>query len=133
MKTYYANVIQFRGDHRSFGFNQGEWLRKSSLYQIYTDPHITRKLRFSVDRQESVAWLTELFPEFLEELMGLAEGLKLTIDETILHFSGYQQEWKRSGCTIFTGDHYMVRNYDYHPKTYEGRVVLYQPNLGYAA
>ncbi|MFB1049462.1 C45 family autoproteolytic acyltransferase/hydolase [Paraliobacillus sp. JSM ZJ581] len=132
MKTYYSDVIQFRGDHGAFGFQQGEWLRNSPLYTIYTNQSATKKSTFTVDQQKALDWLSYLLPNFIEELKGLAEGLKLSLDQTITHFSGYQQEWKDSGCSILSGDHFVVRNYDYHPKTYEGRFVLYQPNQGYA-
>ncbi|MFC4402999.1 C45 family autoproteolytic acyltransferase/hydolase [Gracilibacillus xinjiangensis] len=132
MKNYYIDVIQFRGDYASFGFEQGNWLKQSPLHPIYTNPAMAKKLRFSINHGEAMEWIQALFPSFLEELKGLAEGLELSLDQAILHFSGYQQEWKRSGCTILTGDHFLVRNYDYHPKTYEGRFVLYQPDNGYA-
>ncbi|WP_194287348.1 C45 family autoproteolytic acyltransferase/hydolase [Gracilibacillus oryzae] len=132
MKKYYIDVIQYRGDRASFGFEQGKWLKQSPLHPIYTNPDIAKKLRFSINLSEAVEWIKALFPAFLEELQGLAEGLDLTFDQAIMHFSGYQQEWKKSGCTILTGDHYLVRNYDYHPKTYEGRFVLFQPDNGYA-
>ncbi|WP_163582057.1 C45 family autoproteolytic acyltransferase/hydolase [Gracilibacillus saliphilus] len=132
MKKYYVDVIQYRGDYRSFGFQQGEWLKQSPLHPIYTNPDMAKKLRFSVDREEAIQWINTLFPQFLEELKGLAESLKLSLDQAIMHFSGYQQEWVRSGCSILTGDHFLVRNYDYHPKTYEGRFVLYQPKQGFA-
>ena len=35
--------------------------------------------------------------------------------------------FKESGCTVFQGKDFMVRNYDYHPATYDGRYLLYQP------
>lgn len=133
MKKYYVDIIQFRGDHRLFGYEQGRWLRQSPLYPIYTDSTYRKTLRFSVNHVEATNWIKQLFPSFIEELKGLAEGMQLTLSQTIFHFSGFQQEWRRSGCSIFTGDHFMVRNYDFHPKTYEGRVVLYQPQQGYAS
>lgn len=46
------------------------------------------------------------------------------------NFSGYRLDYVRSGCSIFTGKDYFVRNYDYNPKTYDGRLVLFQPTDG---
>ncbi|MDX8047686.1 C45 family peptidase [Gracilibacillus sp. S3-1-1] len=133
MRKYHVDVIQYRGDHGTFGFQQGKWLKKSPLHPIYTNPDMAKKMRFSVNREDATCWIHALFPAFLEELKGLAEGLELSLDQAIMHFSGYQQEWIRSGCSILTGDHFLIRNYDYHPKTYEGRFVLYQPKgQGYA-
>ncbi|UOQ86873.1 C45 family autoproteolytic acyltransferase/hydolase [Gracilibacillus salinarum] len=132
MKNYYADVMQFRGDHASFGYKQGQWLLQSYLNPIYTNSDSMKKVRFSFDQKEAVQWTKSLFPHFYEELDGLAEGLKMSLEQVLLHFSGFQQEWRRSGCSIITGDHFLVRNYDFHPKTYEGRFVLYQPDHGYA-
>src|SRR5699024_10166795 len=36
----------------------------------------------------------------------------------------------KSGCSIYTTSDYMIRNDDYHPKTYEGRYTVFQPNDG---
>src|SRR5699024_1046770 len=55
------------------------------------------------------------------------------IEQTLQEFGGYRLEYVRSGCSILTGSDYMIRNYDYHPKTYEGRYMVFQPSdQGYA-
>lgn len=132
MRDYHVDVIQYRGDYRSFGFEQGKWLKNMPIHSIYTNKEAIKNPRYTVDQAKAIDWIKSLFPQFLEEIKGLAEGLELSFEEAIFHFSGYQQEWVRSGCTILTGDHFLVRNYDFHPKTYEGRFVLYQPKQGYA-
>ncbi len=40
----------------------------------------------------------------------------------ISNFGHYRfTDLKESGCTVFQGKDFMVRNYDYHPATYDGR------------
>ncbi|WP_110113206.1 C45 family peptidase [Bacillus sp. CGMCC 1.16541] len=54
--------------------------------------------------------------------------------EDVAHeYSGYQQQWKKSGCSALMQHGYYVRNYDYHPKTYEGRFLLWKPKSAYAS
>lgn len=135
MRKYYADIIQFRGDHQAFGYEQGKWLLSSPLFKIYQQQNMqTKRARFTVNTEEATAWLNELFPALLEELNGISTAIGFTMEQTIAFFSGYQQEWKRSGCSILTGDGFLIRNYDFHPKTYEGRFVMFQPpaSKGYA-
>ena len=66
-----------------------------------------------------------------EELLGMQEILNLPTKQMILNFGHYRfTDLNESGCTVFQGKDYMVRNYDYHPATYDGRYLLYQPNDG---
>lgn len=47
----------------------------------------------------------------------------------ILNFGHYRfTDLKDSGCTVYKGSDYLVRNYDYHPATYDSRYLLFQPN-----
>ena len=65
-----------------------------------------------------------------EELMGM-QVLNLPTKQMILNFAHYRfTDLKESGCTVFQGKDFMVRNYDYHPATYDGRYLLFQPNDG---
>ena len=69
-----------------------------------------------------------------EELLGLQEALEWPMERVLQEFGGYRLDYVRSGCSILTGQDYFIRNYDYHPKTYEGRYVFFQPtDQGYAS
>lgn len=69
-------------------------------------------------------------PGIWEEIKGLADSLQLSMTDAIRDFGGYYLQFRRSGCSIFTTEDFMIRNYDNHPRSYEGRLVLYQPSDG---
>ena len=72
-------------------------------------------------------------PGIWDELNGLSDSLQLRMTDTIIQFGGYYLEYGKSGCSIFTGTEFLMRNYDNDPFSYEGRYVLYQPtDQGYA-
>ena len=61
---------------------------------------------------------------------GYAKVLNLPTKQMILNFAHYRfTDLKESGCTVFQGKDFMVRNYDYHPATYDGRYLLFQPMM----
>ncbi|WP_026570239.1 C45 family autoproteolytic acyltransferase/hydolase [Sediminibacillus terrae] len=133
MKKVTTSFLEFRGSHAQFGFEQGERLKDSALQKNYSRVNQPRKRpRYIVDFHKAKKTIKTYMPHLWEELEGLSEGLELPLEETVRDYSGYQQEWHPSGCSILTGRDYLVRNYDYHPKTYEGRFVLFQPVDGYA-
>lgn len=86
-----------------------------------------RKPRFTVDIDETKQIFDRYAPGIWEELIGLQDSLEWSIEKVLMEFSGYRVDYVKSGCSIVTGDHYLIRNYDYHPKTYEGRYSLFQP------
>lgn len=62
---------------------------------------------------------------------GYARCIKVTNSSNDFKLRHYRfTDLKESGCTVFNGTNYLVRNYDYHPATYDGRYLLYQPNDG---
>lgn len=130
MKKIHSDMIQFRGNHYDFGFKQGELLKGTILYKNRKKRLKNRNERFSVPTQEAMKAIQSLSPGIWEELMGLKDSLQKPLDEILSTYGGYLVEAERSGCSVFTKGDYMVRNYDFHPVTYEGRLILFQPEEG---
>lgn len=133
MKQIYSDIIQFRGSHYEFGVMQGEQLKDSLTLENREKQWKIRKPRFSIKAEEVKNVLLPFAPGIWDELLGMQEALKWSMEDILQDFGGYRLAYNRSGCSIFTGADYMIRNYDYHPKTYEGRYTFYQPtDQGYA-
>ncbi|MFZ3580009.1 C45 family autoproteolytic acyltransferase/hydolase [Virgibacillus sp. DJP39] len=130
MKKIYSDIFQFRGSHYDFGFQQGIDLKGSLTIQNRRKQWKTRKARFVINEKAVKEALLPYAPKIWDELVGLSDALEWPIDEVLKEFGGYRLEYVRSGCSIFTSEDYMIRNYDYQPKTYEGRYMIYQPNDG---
>lgn len=135
MNSVYSDVIQFRGNHYDFGYMQGELLKDSPILpnrkKIWKSKF---KLgHFRTNEMEVKRLILQFSPGIWDELNGLADCLKMNMSDAITEFGGYYLEYGNSGCSIFTGSDYMIRNYDNDPLSYEGRYVLYQPtDRGYA-
>ncbi|MCA1023213.1 C45 family autoproteolytic acyltransferase/hydolase [Halobacillus litoralis] len=133
MKKLFSEVIQFQGRADDFGYEQGKRLKQTPLYESHRQRRPRSIRHYQTDTEHVKAMFLNWAPLLWEELRGLSEGLEWPLDETVHEYSGWQQEWDRSGCSILLGDDYMIRNYDYHPRTYEGRFLLYQPERGTAS
>ncbi|MFD2680942.1 C45 family autoproteolytic acyltransferase/hydolase [Bacillus seohaeanensis] len=133
MKQIYSEIIQFRGTHYDFGYMQGEKLKDSLSVKNRENQWKVRKPRFTVGVEEVKQAIMPFAPGVWEELLGLQTALEWPMERVLKEFGGYRLNYVRSGCSILTGDNYLIRNYDYHPKTYEGRYTFYQPtDQGYA-
>ncbi|WEG14839.1 C45 family autoproteolytic acyltransferase/hydrolase [Pullulanibacillus sp. KACC 23026] len=130
MKKIATDVLQFRGSHYDFGLKQGEMIRESILIRNRERQWKVRKPLFRIDVEETKDVYRNLAPFIWEELMGLQEALKWGMERTLLEFAGYRLNVTPSGCSIYAGENYLIRNYDYHPKTYDGRYMVYQPTDG---
>lgn len=134
MKEIQSTILQYKGSHYDFGKMQGKSLKNSSLFSSHREQlKPTRHSKFTIDVKEAEAWISQFAPALWEELEGLAEGLDIPVHQAAALYSGYQQEWVHSGCSILTTKDIFIRNYDFHPKTYEGRFVIFQPEKGYAS
>ncbi|KKK34655.1 choloylglycine hydrolase [Salinicoccus sediminis] len=131
MKQFYSDIIQFRGTHYDFGYYQGEILRDSPILPNREKQWGPKRDRhFMIDPERYLKIITEIAPAILDEIHGLADALDMDMEKVFRSFGGYYLEFKRSGCSIFTDSDYMVRNYDSHPRAYEGRYVFYAPSDG---
>jgi predicted choloylglycine hydrolase len=125
-------AIEARGDAYEFGRKQAEALQETPLFNRHVKRRKKSIRRYSTDVQETEKWVKSLSPALWEEMHGLAEGLEWRLWDIIHEYGGYQQSWKKSGCSALMKNGIYGRNYDYHPKTYDGRFVLWQPEKGYA-
>lgn len=131
MVKIHSNIIQFRGNHYDFGYHQGKLLKDSKLMHYRLNHFFKRRsTRFNTDVSEFTTVIKHFSPEIYEEILGLKDALEIDLETAIQQFGGYFIEYGRSGCSIFTDETYMIRNYDNDPQTYEGRLVLYAPNDG---
>lgn len=130
MRTVDVIVIQFRGSHYDFGYRQGELLKDSLLIKNREKQWQVRKPRFAIDVAETERVFQTLSPQIWEEFLGLQAALQWPMERVLLEFGGYRVNIDPSGCSIYTGKDFLVRNYDYHPKTYDGRYTVFQPTDG---
>ncbi|BCB02682.1 C45 family autoproteolytic acyltransferase/hydolase [Bacillus sp. KH172YL63] len=130
MKTIHSDVIQFRGSHYDFGYMQGERIKDSVTVRNRENQWKVRKPRFSISVEETNEAIKRFAPGIWDELLGLQEALQWPMERVLQEFGGYRVDYVKSGCSIMTGEDYLIRNYDYHPKTYEGRYTFYQPTDG---
>src|SRR5699024_9047395 len=101
MQEIYSDVLQFRCNH--YEFRKKQWK--------------VRRPRFTIDEQETKDIFMQFAPQMWDEFQGFQDALGWTMTEVLQEFGGYRLEYNKSGCSIFTGSDYLVRNYDYQPKT----------------
>ncbi|USK31757.1 C45 family autoproteolytic acyltransferase/hydrolase [Bacillus sp. F19] len=128
-----AEVIQGRGSYYDLGVKQGKIHKDTKLFQN----HRKRRIKSNKSYQSVLKTAHRLYERFApglwQELEGLSAGLNWPLEDVVHEYSGYQADWKKSGCSALMQNGYYARNYDYHPKTYEGRFLIWQPENGYAS
>lgn len=134
MQSYYSDVMQFRGTHYDFGHYQGEQLKYSPILPNREKQWGKRSKRhFITDTDTSINIIKDIAPALIDEIHGLADALEVSLADAFKMFGGYYLETPKSGCSIFTESDFLVRNYDSHPRGYEGRYIFFQPaDGGYA-
>ena len=129
MQQVTSDIMTFRGSHFELGVKTGKWLQQTPLLKI--EKRMEKRVpRFDIDVNETYQIFQTYAPQIWEELMGLQKYTQNANTPNItLNFGHYRfTDLKESGCTVFQGKDFMVRNYDYHPPaTYDGRYLLYQP------
>ncbi|QPC46559.1 C45 family autoproteolytic acyltransferase/hydolase [Mangrovibacillus cuniculi] len=132
MKSIRVEIIQSRGTYYTIGQEAGEKLRESKLYHNHLKRRKTSLRHYRISMKEVYEHYQRLSPGLWEELEGFADGLQWKLEDCVHEYSGFQQDWLRSGCSALMINGLYARNYDYHPKTYEGRFLLTQPIGGLA-
>lgn len=131
MVRVFSEFDQFYGSHYQYGLLQGKKLKQSPILVNRAKQWQTRrKHHFVTQTDRAIDLLKHYLPRMCDEIEGLAEALEWSFDQAVREFAGYYLEIGKSGCSIMTGDDYLVRNYDSHPSGYEGRYLFYYPSDG---
>jgi predicted choloylglycine hydrolase len=117
-----VEVVELKGDAYQIGAKQGCALQgKGDMYHSDADMTEGRKL------------LNEISPSLLAELAGLANRMGMDLNTAIQFYGGYDIQMPSMGCTTLANRTFYVRNYDFSNVFYDSRLVLIQPNKGYAS
>ncbi|WP_240664015.1 C45 family autoproteolytic acyltransferase/hydolase [Macrococcus sp. DPC7161] len=125
-----SDITYFSGNHYDFGLYQSEWIKQTLMMKNRERDWRIRRPRFDIDVEATKAAYNQFAPYIWDELMGLQDGLKMDLHNVLLNFGHYRVYQKPSGCSVFTTEDYLVRNYDYHPSTYDGRITYFEPTDG---
>lgn len=128
-----VDIIQGRGTYFDLGMKQGKIHRGSKLSENHKKRRVKSAKSYSTELSEAKRLMESFAPGLWLELEGLSEGMEWPLADVIHEYSGYQGDWKKSGCSALMQDGIYARNYDYHPKTYEGRFLIWQPETAYAS
>ncbi|AVL77830.1 MULTISPECIES: C45 family autoproteolytic acyltransferase/hydolase [Staphylococcus] len=131
MQKVQSDILTHRGSHFDLGVKTAKWMQQTPMLKNREKEWKKRMPRFDINIKETYEIFQIYAPQIWEEIKGMQEVLNLPTKQMILNFGHYRfTPLKNSGCTVFLGNDYMVRNYDYHPATYDGRYLLFQPNDG---
>lgn len=124
-KVLSVDVLNFAGTPYDFGVWQGKAINLNAY-------PFERKQQY-IDIDKAVRLLDEFSSDFLNELIGLADGAAISLKAAIQLFSGYNTVLPSMGCSSYaTGSHY-VRNYDFNDMLYDARFIFYKSSKGYAS
>lgn len=134
MQKVTLDIETFEGTHYDYGVFVAHWMQQTKMLKNREKEWKKRVPRFDIDVQETFYAFQNFAPGIWDEIKGIQDTLNIPTKQAILNFAHFRfTELPESGCTVYVGDDYMVRNYDYHPATYDGRYQLFRPtDTGYA-
>ncbi|MET1032773.1 C45 family autoproteolytic acyltransferase/hydolase [Domibacillus tundrae] len=133
MQRFYVDVIQGRGSYYDLGRLAGDKLKQSPLFAVHQKRRKKSLRSYDINFQQVKRYFYTYAPVMWEEFEGLAESLGWSLYDVIHEYSGFQADDVNSGCSAMMSGGVFARNYDFHPRTYEGRLLLWQPDHGYAS
>jgi predicted choloylglycine hydrolase len=128
MIPFKISIEQYRGISYNIGYFQGKHMNKS-LIEMFS--------KIVNEDEIDLAGLNNIYslhaPHLIEELHGIADAMDIPFKKAAL-FGGYgTPEIQGMGCSSIVDSKMLVRNYDFSPEVYDARLVLVQPNEGYAS
>ncbi len=131
MQDVRIDIQTFEGSHYDYGVQVAQWMQTTQMLKNREKEWKKRVPRFDIDIPETYRIFQTFAPAIWEEIKGLQDTLNISTKQAILNFAHYRfTDLPDSGCSVFVGPDFIVRNYDYHPATYDGRYQLYRPTDG---
>lgn len=128
VSSFDVDILQLRTSHQEIGVKTASALKERQ--KIHMLERITKD---NIDYEGMKNVFTKFAPHLLEELEGIAQKLRITIEEAAALCSGYDvPRLEAMGCTAYVMDAFYVRNYDFSPDFYDGLFTVSQPERGYA-
>ncbi len=123
-----VDVLQIRGTSFRNGYIQGKQLNRELMHTFSIMEENDR------NAEAVIPIYQELAPHLVDELHGLADGLAIPFLKAATLFGGYNiPKIKGMGCSSVINRDFAVRNYEFSPKLYDKRLVLIQPEEGFAS
>ncbi|TDL34862.1 acyl-CoA--6-aminopenicillanic acid acyl-transferase [Jeotgalibacillus sp. S-D1] len=133
MQRFHIDVIKGSATYYELGKLQAEKFIQTPLYKTHSIRRARSEKQYTADLEQAKYFYEKFSPGLWQELEGVASAVDWSKEAVLHEYSGYQQDWIKSGCSSLMKDGFYARNYDYHPKTYEGRLILWRPEGGYAS
>jgi predicted choloylglycine hydrolase len=126
-KKLSVDIVELKGSNYQVGLEQSKKIKLGENYRML------KFLSENVDSEKAQTIITEFSVGLLDEIRGIADGLKIDIKQAIRMYSGYDLTFPSMGCSAFSQGNYYVRNYDFSPEWYDGQLVFTNPENGYAS
>lgn len=132
MKIINMPLRAYRGTYYDIGRQQGREWKDTLIEKVHWKRREKSTRRYSIDFKDTKQLLNRYSSGIWDELEGISEELKWPLYDVVHEYSGYQGDRVRAGCSALMVNGIYARNYDYFPKTYEGRMMMHQPDHGFA-
>ncbi|NIK12596.1 C45 family autoproteolytic acyltransferase/hydolase [Alkalibacillus almallahensis] len=128
MGNFKISLEQYRGASYDIGYGQGLQIDRSLLTMF---SNVVSEEDIDLDELKKVYSLHA--PHLLHELAGIADSMNISLCQAAI-FSGFSApEIQGMGYSSVVNANMLVRNYDFSPEIYDGRLVLVQPDEGFAS
>ncbi|WP_371017879.1 C45 family autoproteolytic acyltransferase/hydolase [Pseudalkalibacillus sp. JSM 102089] len=127
MSELSVSIEQYRGPSVEIGYGLG------SHEQMEVVQERCENFVQPTNLEETQQVYQRFAPHLLDEIMGISIALMISPHKALSLFSGYDLPILEGlGCTAVMTNHGYVRNYDFGPAFYDGRLILRQPEESYA-
>ena len=124
-KPWRVDVLECRGSAYDVGKQMAEGFRRTPRGRAFGRRRERRPFAFSLKNAQAA--LQTWAPNIWEELHGLADGLKISLERAVAEYSNARLRYPPRGCSAVMSDGLYGRNYDYDVGHYDRILVAIQP------